>query len=192
MGADPNGRGQTDDQTALNACLKYIGAVKDPDSFWKNQKVMPMTPEVLDSIRRHCAGISGFTLEQQRLFKEYADQDQRMKTIKAAGMDLMRERICKKMTLQNMRTIAEILIQSGADVNAEHRSPLRGYTPLMLAAELDERKLFDLMLVKGGDPAKCYSDPISGRQVNCWDIAAYFESKGVQATLQDISRYFKH
>jgi len=125
-----------------------------------------MTSEVLDSIRRHCAGISGFTLEQQRLFKEYADQDQRMKTIKAKGIDLMRERICKRMTLQNMRSIAEILIQSGADVMRNivaYCSDIH----LMLAAGLDERKLFD----KGGDPAKCYSDTISGRQVNCLDIS---------------------
>lgn len=192
MGASSNGRGHTDEQTALNVCLKYIGAVKDPDSFWKNQKEIPITPEVLDSIRRYCAGISGFTLEQQRLFKEHRDKDLLTKVIKEKIIRLMRERICEKMTLENMREIAKILIQSGADVNAEHRSPLPGYTPLMMAAELDERVLFDLMLMNDGDPGKKYSDPVSGKKYNCWEIASVFGSKDIQVTLYHIGQFFRH
>ena len=45
---------------------------------------------------------------------------------------LMTERVLEKMSIDSMRHIARQLISSGADVNAEHASPLKGYTPLMV------------------------------------------------------------
>ncbi|WP_417582594.1 hypothetical protein [Nitrincola sp.] len=90
-----------------------------------------------------------------------------------------------------MCQIAGILIDAGADVNAEYRSPLFGYTPLMLAAELNERKLFEHMLVKGGDLSKAYTDPRTERAVDCWEIANYFNSYEVSTVLTDIAPYWR-
>jgi ankyrin repeat protein len=90
-----------------------------------------------------------------------------------------------------MREIATLLISYGADVNAEHLSPLKGYTPLMLAAELDEKKIFDTMLVAGGDINKKYIDPRTGREISLLDIANNFNSKNVLLSLDDISTYAK-
>lgn len=191
LGADPNGRGLTDEQTALNVCIKLIGILKDPEGFWKVQNEMNITPEVLDSIRRHSSGLSGFTLKHQENFLDNSNNDELFKECSLLIKKLMTERILEKMTISSMREIATLLISYGADVNAEHLSPLKGYTPLMLAVELDERKIFDAMLVAGGDINKKYIDPRTGREVSLLDIANYFDSKNVIQSLGDISTYAK-
>lgn len=191
LGADPNGRGLTDEQTALNVCIKLIGMLKDPEGFWKVQNEMNITPEVLDSIRRHSSGISGFTLKHQENFLDNSNNDELFKECSLLIKKLMTERILEKMTISSMREIATLLISYGADANAEHLSPLKGYTPLMLAVELDERKIFDAMLVAGGDINKKYIDPTTGRKISLLDIANHFNSKNVMQSLDDISTYAK-
>jgi ankyrin repeat protein len=191
LGANPNNRGLTDEQTALNLCIKRIGMIKDPSTFWKNQNMMPPTPEVLDSIRRHTSGAAGFTLEQQKLYMERNKSRGVFTEFERIAKEMLTKRVCEMMTLSNMREIAKLLAGKGADPNAEHISPLRGYTPLMLAAELDERELFEVMLINGGDPAKHYRDPRSQRKINCWDIAKEFSSNEVQQLLDDIKPHFQ-
>lgn len=190
MGADPNGRGQTDEQTPLNVCLKYIARVKQPALSTQQQKDIPQTPEVLDSVRRHLNGLSGFTLEQQKAFHEITKIDPRFLEIQEQILKAIERRITEKMSLDSLRKIAKMLIEQGADVNAEHRSPVLGYTPLMLAAELDERDLFDLMLSNGGDLTRIYTDARTHKEVDCWDIAQYFNSHRVLASLDYVKHYF--
>ena len=101
----------------------------------------------------------------------------------------MCENIHKHMSIGDMREIAKMLIKSGADVNAEHASPLKGYTPLMLTVEIDERELFEHMLIHGGDIKKTYNDPNTGKGVSVLEIAKNFNSAGVLQILKDISPY---
>jgi len=190
MGADPNGRGKTDEQTALNVCLKLIGKLKDPELSWKNQNDMPITDEVLDSIRRYTAGASGFTLEHQRRFLAKFKSNKASSELRSKVWQVMEERLNALASLENMREIAKILLEYGSNPNAEHVSPLKGYTPLMLAAELDEKDLFDLMLIKAGNPAKSYINPLNGHAVDCWEIASSFRSFGVVNSLDDIKQHF--
>jgi hypothetical protein len=89
-----------------------------------------------------------------------------------------------------MRRIATLLIKAGADVNAEHTAPVKGYTPLMLATELNETILFNEMLSEGGDPRKSYYCKNTRMDVDCWRIADNFQSSKVLSTLQDIERFF--
>lgn len=187
LGADPNGRGETDEQTPLNLCIKYIELSKDPDKVIQNQINRVPAVEDLDSLRRHTAGLLGHTLEDQKLFYEKVSSNKRHREIFNRLTALVIDGTGKNMCLDDLREIARILIEAGADVNAEHKVPLPGYTPLMLASELDERNLFELMLANGGDPSKCYSNPRDGRKVNCWDIAQSFKSIEVQAVLNTIS-----
>jgi hypothetical protein len=186
LGADPNGRGMTDRQTALNVCLKRIGMVKNPEYFFKHQQEMPYTPEVLDSIRRHTNGIFGFTLDQQSQSMSSYEHHPLFKKLKESFPKLTAERVTKFMPVNHMREIARILIEAGADINAEHTSPIRGYTPLMLAAELDEGDLFEYMLTKEGDPFKYYIHPETKEKVDCLKIANYFESRQVLEVLKGI------
>ncbi|MBA6339602.1 ankyrin repeat domain-containing protein [Colwellia sp. MB02u-10] len=190
MGADVDKRGMTDNQTALNVCIKLIGMIKDPSKYWKEQLSMEVTPEVLDSYRRHTAGISGFSLNHQAsaLGKQNGDPifQQAMNSI----INLQKERVEKYYGIEELREISEYLIDVSADVNSEHSSPIKGYTPMMLAAELDEVDIFKTMLVKQGNPRKTYFCKNTHKFVDCWDIAEYFDSKLVLALLNDIKFAF--
>lgn len=189
MGADPNGRGKTDEQTALNVCLKLIGILKNPELSKKHQTSMPITAEVLDSIRRHTNGQSGFTLDQQRQSLENLLASGLYKKIQQLGIDLKYKNIHQHMNMGELRSIASLLINRGANVNAEHASPVRGYTPLMLAVELNERAIFERMLICGGDIKKTYKDPRTGHDISILEIAKFFKSTSVMQVLEDISPY---
>lgn len=187
MGADPNKRGQSDEQTALNLCLKYIGIIKNPQLFKRNQMEIPLTPEVIDSARRETAGFFGHTQNDYKKIMEHQRKNPRFLCWQSYFNDQWIEAICNHMKLPEMRAIAKLLIDAGSDVNAEHKSPLKGYTPLMLAAELDERELFDAMLVAGGDVFKFCNDPRDGSQRTLRHIAQEFGSEKVMQTLDYIS-----
>ena len=190
MGADVNCRGETDLQTPLNIIIKLIGMRKDPKKFWEKQHSMPITPDVLDSARRYNAGMTGMSLDNQRSFLESRSTDKNFERVQRLITDLMSTSIEKNLKVSELREIARLLIDKGADVDAEHSSPLKGYTPLMLAAELDEDDLFNKMLSVGGNPRKTYSSPESGENVDCWRIAEYFASQNVMLTLKSIERFF--
>ena len=93
------------------------------------------------------------------------------------------------MSVGELRGIASLLINSGANVNAEHASPVKGYTPLMLAVEMDERAIFEQMLICGGDIKKTYKDPRTDRDISIMEIAKFFKSTDVMQVLKDISPY---
>ena len=189
MGADPNGRGLTDEQTALNVCIKLIGAIRNPIKFWETQNAMPITPEVLDSIRRHSSGLSGFSLDHQQRYMQNTNNDSQFVKIMNVVKDLYIKRLMENLTIDDLREIAIRLIRAGGNVNAEHASPLKGYTPLMLAVELDEKAIFEHMLISGGDIKKTYKHPRTGRDISILDIAKGFKSTGIMQVLKHISPY---
>lgn len=186
MGANVNNRGLTDNQTALNACIKMIGIAKDPKRYWDSVLQMQLTPEVLDSIRRANSGITGFTQEDQLQFLSAQNSDPKFRQNLGSLTSFMSGELDKRIDNKNMRLIASQLIEIGADVNAEHAAPVKGYTPLMLAAELDEVGLFNKMLSNGGDPRKTYFCNNTKLNVDCWRIADYFGSTNVLASLKEI------
>lgn len=190
MGADVNVRGATDSQTALNVSLKLIGILKQPQKFLTEQINMEHTPEVLDSIRRNSAGLTGFTLEDQAQHLNVQDTSAMFQRFMEIAMQLIMERVEEKLNLSELRQISAILIDGNSDVNAEHKSPAEGYTPLMLAAELDEVDLFNKMLSSGGDPRKTYYCKNTKEDVDCWRIADNFSSFNVLSALKDIERFF--
>lgn len=187
MGADPNGRGRTDEQTPLNVCLKLIGILKKPDLSKNEQLNIATTPEALDSIRRYSQGAFGFSLEDQKTNLEQMKSSPHFQKFRERYIDLMYRRICESMCLEEARKIASLLIRSGADVNAKHSSPIKGYTPLMLAAELNEVDLFEIMLAHGGDTTKTYFDPKSGREISIKEIASYFDSRDILLLMSRIA-----
>jgi hypothetical protein len=179
MGADPNKRGETDEQTALNVCLKCLAMVRFPERFWENQNLIQMAPETLDSFRRHSAGIAGYTLKDQKEYLERLMSDPRHENIFLAVRQFLVKKIDDNLSVESLREIARLLLDYGADPNAEHTFPIPGYTPLMSASELDESEMFALMVEKGGDPKKFYKHPLTGQKIDCKTIARGFSSKGV-------------
>jgi ankyrin repeat protein len=143
----------------------------------------------LDSIRRKSSGLSGFSLDHQQRFIQQKNKDPLFAKMMKAIEDSHRKRLLENISVGDLRQIARVLIQAGANVNAEHASPYKGYTPLMLAVELDEREIFEQMLIYGGDIKKTYKDPKTGRDISILEIAKSFKSKNVIQVLDDISPY---
>lgn len=183
MGADPNGRGETDEQTPLNVCLRIIGFLKNPEKAIVNQLSMGVTPEVLDSIRRHIPSANGIALNDQMKSLTNPELQKFYEVFPRVWLD----RVLEHMDLASMREIATLLINSGADSNITFKSPVNGYTPLMHAAELDEAELFKLMLVHGGDPKKTFYCTGQQQHLSCFELASAYQSKGVMRLLEDIS-----
>ncbi|MBL4583177.1 MAG: hypothetical protein JKX83_01040 [Pseudomonadales bacterium] len=183
MGASPNGRGRTDEQTALNICLAMIATAQAPQKILRDQYAAPPTLELYDAMRRHSVGSTGFTLDHQKQAFMSSRTNSSFMAIESAVIELMAERYVQA---DAMREIAAILIEAGADVNAWHTTPIKGYTPLMLSAELDESELFELMLEKGGDAQKGYLHPNTNEKINCYHISRHFRSEKVLKSLNKL------
>ncbi len=188
MGANPNQRGETDEQTPLNVALKYLSILKKPGTINELFKQSLSDPHVLDSIRRHTNTGFGFTLEQTENNLSQALNGPLYNECLDATIEQFHSKFFKQLNATSMTKIAKLLIQAGADVNAEHKSPLKGYTPLMLAAELDFGELFSMMLENGGDAYKTYINSQDGSEVNCVRIAHCFKSHAVSKRLRTLVR----
>lgn len=186
LGAEVDLRGETDNQTALNMCIKWIGLLKEPEGWVERQLKHPITPELLDSLRRTSNGAMGATLEQQHGF--FSPELNRMHK---PLFDKFKEHILEHMTLINMREVLKLLLEAGADVNAAMQSPILGYTPIMLAAELDLDYEFSLMLQYKPDLDKEFRDPHNGESINCWKVAKYKGAKKILKILDDIKPHYQ-
>jgi ankyrin repeat protein len=178
MGANINFRGNTDKQSALFAALSKIGMIKRPDVCQELMKNHPLNDELLDTLRRHSNGFMGTTLDEiKRNYKKQL-QNPIFQKIADAGRNLMVERVKELMTLESMREISKLLIHAGADSNARHKTSINGFTPLMLAAELDEVELFEIMIQHKGDSTLTFEHPEKGVPIDCRYIA--FAHKSIQ------------
>jgi hypothetical protein len=104
---------------------------------------------------------------------------------------LMVENIEKHMPIKNMRNIAKMLIEGGGDPNAIHKTRINGFTPLMLAAELDEVELFIDMINSNGNPFITCQNPSNGMAINCFHIALLNKSQWVLKYLFDNQLHLK-
>lgn len=190
MGANPNARGKTDEQTPLYVCLGIIGELKAHDSSINQKLTMSQAekPEFLDAIRRQTHGLFGATLDGQKSFLYDAMKNPDFIEFYGKQVDFNKKNMSRNMSIEAMRKVARVLIDSGSDVNAEHASPIKGYTPFLLAAELDEREVFSAMLSAGGDVKAKYKDPRSGRNVSIMDVVRFFKANEVENVLNDALR----
>lgn len=185
MGAEIDRRGETDVQTALNISLKRIGMLQNPSKFTVVNNSLLANPSVdlLEDIRRRSAGLVGITHDEIKAAFEVSGNNELFQSFKKAHDGIVKERT-KYLDIESLRKIAALLIQRGASPNAEHISPILGYTPLMLAAESDEAELFEKMLGYGGRPDKYYKHPETGQNINCFKIAIAFRSQKVAELLK--------
>jgi hypothetical protein len=104
----------------------------------------------------------------------------------------MNKEIClEQYKKENLLEIIKLLLDAKCNPNEPHAWPnggLRGYTPLMFAAEFDLADVFDLLVKAGGDVDKrCeYTNSITGKfkTPNCWHIAYDWNSSKVLRYLE--------
>ena len=178
MGANINLRGNTDNQSPLFATISRIGMIKRPEVWMDLMKNHPVNDELLDTIKRHSNGLMGSTLDEVKRSYSKQLESPTFQKYTAIMRDLMEERVKEFMTLENMREIAKLLIDAGADANARHKTSINGFTPLMLAAELDEIELFKAMVHHNGDPTLTTGHPETGLPIDCRYFA--FAHKSIQ------------
>jgi len=191
MGAKPDLRGSTDNQTALNLTIKYMAGINNASGIKEQFEAQEMTPEVLDSLRRETNGMFGATLEGQRKAMEFAKNDEGMKEIIDQLMDEYCDAMSKQMSLGNLKDISRLLLEAGANPNAEMTTPLRGYTPLMMAAELDLVDELALMLQCDGDLDKSYRCLEKDIAINSWQVAKNWKSKKVLRLMDDVRANYR-
>ena len=119
------------------------------------------------------------TLEAQRQYLEQVASNPQYKSIHEAVGKTLIETEQKALDLNVLRAIAGLLIEQGADTNAEQNYPIPGYTPLMLAIESDELSLAKTMIRAGGNLDKTYLDQNSGNWVTSLQIATEFQADSV-------------
>jgi ankyrin repeat protein len=185
QGAIVDARGETDGQTALNVCLKLIMQEVDPE-FCKRETFKHQYSEAsIESLKRHCAGLLGSSnsevrnnLQQQMLIPIYRDIQKKI-------FEYHTQNWGSRYDVTELRKIAILLLDFGADPNIEYSAPVNGYTPLMLAAENDELMLFKHMVDKGGDPKKTYYCKQAKVLASCFGIASAFKSGKVIGFLKE-------
>jgi ankyrin repeat protein len=180
MGCEPDFRAGVEMSTPLYHCLEKIGLLTGKASPLKQLKNAPNDQMLLDTIRRYSGGREGLTLEQvqKKLRQQY--NDPRYQSFLAAVQDVVIGAVKNRLDLDELRAMARMLVQKGADPNAMHTYPIKGYTPMMLAVENDEDDLVEFMLEHGrGSLKMTYQDNRTGREIDCRQIASYFQATKV-------------
>jgi len=188
MGANVNFRGNTDNQSALFAALCKISMIKRPDVYKNLIKTHTLNYELLDTIRRHSNGLMGVTLDEVKRNCEKQLQDPMFQKFSDVFQTLTVDRVKEFMTLDGMRKIAKLLINAGADANASHKTRINGFTPLMLAAELDEVELFKAMVEKNGDPLVTAVHPETGGPIDSYFVVFANQSNKVLRYLASLQK----
>lgn len=189
LGANPNLRGDSDNQTALNICLKILNLHKNPNRLFESFIDQRITPEALDSFRRETNALYGHMLE---------DQVQAMSNRPADLLQIERyivndsvNQILEFINPDDMRAIFKMLLDKGADPNSQMTTPLKGYTPLMLAVEKDLDEEVAMMLSCEGDLNEAYVHPDTREKINSWRIAELWKSKKVLRLMNDIKPIYQ-
>lgn len=191
LGVDPNLRGDSDNQTALNICLKLFSLCKNPNRLFESLLEQRATPEALDSFRRESNGMFGHMLEDQVNAMLERNRPDDLIKIERYILNEYVTQVEERLSSSKLNEIFNMLLQSGANPNAEMTTPLKGYTPLMLAVELDLDKEVALMLSKGGDLDKFYRHPDTGELISSWRLAKLWKSKKVLQLMEDIKPMYQ-
>lgn len=186
MGATVERRHDTGNETPLFTTIGLISRHTRTEINTLHTELMQDSEMNLKSLRAHGAGLfphdtgllkSTFNELREEESYQYA-REQQLKYEKK-----MFERYS---TAEGFRDIALYLIEQGANPNAKHNTALEGYTPLMLAVELDEVELVHAMLQstqhKGDLSDTCFY-PADNLRAGLFEIACKWNAKKVLKSL---------
>lgn len=180
MGATPDRRGQIDDLTPLYRCLSSIGAIRKPARLAQSLRgALLADPDHMqrEVRRRHNISLGG-VFGDERTLRDSLAHPGHLAIFEELVAAIVKEE-AGRLAEPKLLHIVELLLKAGANPNAAHQYPARGWTPLMLAAENDSVEAFDLMMHHGGDP---YRQDAEGQ--DCSRIAVGFGSRRVVERLR--------
>lgn len=189
MGAEVDRKAQTVLHTPLYQCMTYFALLHRSEQSISLDMVRLYfdDPATLESIRRHSGGLAGVDHRDVIKFKnEYLEGiGPRKGRIFDAVFDHYYGKLVNRLSQRNLLEIVSILLESGADPNIPQKSPVKGYTPFMLAAENDAVEAFAIMAESTQKKGNIYQTVlIDGKSEDCWSIAYKWRSSKVLAYMQ--------
>ena len=139
---------------------------------------------MIDSLRRQIAAFRGLSNDQ--IIKTWnSEKNTEARLYIERKQHLIYEQFLKYSKNENLYKIAEILLKKGANPNYPLEiKGIRGYTPLMLAAESDNITLFKMMVEYGGNPnQKALHE--NAAEISCWEFAFLRNSSHIVKYLEE-------
>ncbi|WP_181955836.1 ankyrin repeat domain-containing protein [Enterovibrio norvegicus] len=146
VGATVDRRHDTIGETPLFTAIGMIAHHTRPKMNEMHWDAMKFSDMNLQSVRAYSAGVMPFELAHLKRAMVEQQNDPKHQLVMRAAKSYVRENIIRYSTADGFRAIAKLLIEHSADVNAKHNTAMLGYTPFMLAVELDEAELVKAML----------------------------------------------
>ncbi|MGE6342158.1 hypothetical protein [Psychrobacter sp. R86515] len=209
LGADVNQKGGGSHLDALTMCISLIGTIKNSKlqlnqfdmmaKMAKDPKVLieKMSDFEFSTFIRDTQGSFGINRQQ---VKRYLAQSRGSSDAMAILKDVSKffqEKIqanYELFDLSEMRKIAKLLIDRGANPSARYDwHGIDGYTPFLLACEINEAELVSYMLDNANEYSKydiintAYRDRRDGQAVGYERVCKYFKADDV---LEVIDRHF--
>jgi ankyrin repeat protein len=146
MGANPNLRAEIDNQSPLNYCIQQLYILKTKD-YWKN------LPNQIENINQE--NFARITRQLPKHIFEKMDisfnkMNSRHHEIWLELVKYFEKNHRQKHTESSLYEIAQILLINGADPNDGNQKNY-GVTPLMFAAGIKHKPMFDLLVKYKGD-----------------------------------------
>ncbi|HGS5146681.1 TPA: ankyrin repeat domain-containing protein [Vibrio parahaemolyticus] len=188
MGANVDQRHDVGNETPLFTAIAMIARHTRPQEVTRTTEQMKFSDMNLKSLRAHCFGWLPHDLGQLKRSIERMSQDEDFQKISRINLQLEKEAFFKHSTAEGFREIAKHLIQHGANPNAKHNTALEGYTPLMLAVELDEAELVEAMMESKQHTANLEDtciDSRSGQRVDIKRLIREWRATNVDKALSE-------
>jgi ankyrin repeat protein len=179
LGADIDQRHDVGFETPLFTCIGLLIHHKRPITAAIHAEKTKFSDLNLRSLMANNVGLVPHDKEGLIQYLREKESDATYSSIMDKIKAIEIDSILQNTSIEGFREIAKYLIAQGADVNAKHDMALKGFTPLMLAAELDEAELCEYMLNtkhKGSIDDTCF-DPQTNRRYTVREIAAAWQSK---------------
>lgn len=198
LGADINQKGGSGHLDALTTCISLIGMIKDSKLLLKQFSMITEDPETAIA-RMSDFEFSAFIRETQGslgLNRQEVTSHLVQSTKSPDAIAILKElsEVFKEQTqanyelfdLKEMRKIAKLLIDRGANPSARYDwSGIDGYTPFLLACELNEDELVTQMLNNATEDSKddiintVYRNRRNGQAVSYEKICQHFKADDV-------------
>lgn len=184
MGATPDQRGNIVSMTPLYYAIERFGALRYPAKLYRQLfNSLTAAPDLVrqEVLRRYNVTLAG-VYGDSRAIGAITEDPKHQAIFRELVTVMVNEHVSRHSEAKLLR-IAELLLESKANPNAPHQYPAAGRTPLMLAAENNFGRAFDLMMRHRGDVYQTDAAGVSCAMIamnfRATEIVGYLRAKGI-------------